>query len=149
MLVVYLDIVAPLYWWKEFDTYKVGTVVNSCTIVRSIAEKEFTLDDFSYESLFDQEREFNSKLNIGMLSYICEALNFYRNKYFETKDESFWRNILQLLPSSYNQRRTVMLNYEVLANIYALRKDSELDEWRDFCKIILNLPYSKLIIGSI
>lgn len=153
MIVVYLDIVAPLYWWKEFDTYKVGTVANSCNTMHKISEKKFTLADFSYEHLLITENSYGAPHythdgNTGVLAYICDVLNFYREKYLETKNKMFWWQMIQLLPSSYNQRRTVMLNYEVLANIYALRKDSKLDEWQDFCKIILNLPYSKLIIGN-
>lgn len=166
MITVYCDVTAPLYWWKEFDTYKVGTVANSCSTMHKIHEKEFTLDDFSHEHLTEfipgQElRGFTLEENdliplpndptygyssIGILkNIIIKALNFNRDRFLETKDKKYWWQMIQLLPSSYNQKRTIMLNYEVLANIYKWRKDHKLDEWRDFCKWIGSLPYSEII----
>lgn len=167
MITVYLDITAPLYWWKEFDTYKVGTVANSCSTMHKIADKEFTPDDFSHEHLFKEddvggmyysataEEEFTST---DVLKVIIEALNVYRKTYMAVKADTvsdydhmskeYWWQIIQLLPSSYNQKRTVMLNYEVLANIYKSRKDHKLDEWHTFCDWIESLPYSKLITAS-
>ena len=145
MITVYLDITAPLYWWKEFDTYKVGTVANSCSTMHKIAAKEFTLEDFSCEHLMDEldfERTFKTYLLITI-----DGLNEARNKYLETKDKFYWRQMIQLLPSSYNQKRTVMLNYGVLANIYKSRKNHKLDEWHTFCHWIDELPYSELITG--
>ena len=145
MITVYLDITAPLYWWKEFDTYKVGTVANSCSTMHKIAAKEFILEDFSCEHLMEEldfERTFKTYLLITI-----DGLNEARNKYLETKDKFYWWQMIQLLPSSYNQKRTVMLNYEVLANIYQSRKDHKLDEWHTFCHWIDELPYSELITG--
>lgn len=139
MITVYVDITAPLYWWKEFDTYKVGTVANSCSTMHKIHAKEFTLDDFSHEHLY---------LPLQDLRPTIDLLNTYRERYLETKDKSDWWQLIQLLPSSYNQRRTVMLNYEVLANIYKSRRNHKLDEWHVFCEWIENLPYSELIIGE-
>lgn len=139
MIPVYLDIVAPLYWWKEFDTYKLGTVCNSCSTMHKIHEKAFTLEDFSCEHLTDGYKE--------MIFYFIHRMNRAREQYIQTKDKTFWWQMIQLLPSSYNQRRTIMLNYEVLANIYEWRKDHKLDEWVDFCKWIESLPYSELITG--
>ena len=143
MITVYMDITAPLYWWKEFDTYKVGTVANSCSTMHKLASKEFTLDDFSHEHLV--------VASINSLKRIIEDLNACRDGYLsdtikdpEMKKEIWWQ-MIQLLPSSYNQKRTVMLNYEVLANIYKSRKNHKLDEWREFCKWIDELPYSELI----
>lgn len=153
MITVYVDLTAPLYWWKEFDTYKVGTVANSCSTMHKIAEKEFTLDDFSHEHLFSSYGDPSMNLNYGggyptgILRDIINALNTFRGWYLETKDKKYWWQIIQLLPSSYNQKRTVMLNYEVLANIYKSRKDHKLDEWREFCKWIETLPYSEIITG--
>jgi hypothetical protein len=158
MMPVYVRITAPLYWWKEFDTYKVGTVANSCSTMHKIAEKEFALEDFSHEHLdaFVPENEnhitieggeFISLNTEGHLRMVVHHLNFNREKYLETKDKRFWWQMIQLLPSSYNQTRNVMLNYEVLANIYRQRKNHKLDEWREFCKWIESLPYSELIIG--
>lgn len=141
MIVVYVDVTAPLYWWKEFDTYKVGTVRNSCSTMHKITEKEFTLDDFSHEHLL--ESGFNN-----CLLYVIQCLNAWRERYLETKDKRFWWQIIQLLPSSYNQKATLMLNYEVLANMYHSRKNHKLDEWREFCKWIETLPYSELITGE-
>lgn len=164
MITVYVDITAPLYWWKEFDTYKVGTVANSCSTMHKIHEKEFTMDDFSCEHLFTNDND--EELKIGdvvphiTLECVVTALNFYRNKFIEAqkkpmKDESkraevvkkYWWQMIQLLPSSYNQKRTVMLNYEVLVGIYKWRKEHKLDEWREFCKWIEQLPYSEIITG--
>ena len=141
MIVVYVDVTAPLYWWKEADTYKVGTVRNSCSTMHKITEKEFTLDDFSHEHLL--ESGFNN-----CLIYVIQCLNTWREKYLETNDKRFWWQIIQILPSSYNQRATLMLNYEVLANMYHSRKNHKLDEWREFCKWIETLPYSELITGD-
>ena len=141
MIVVYVDVTSPLYWWKEFDTYKVGTVRNSCSTMHKITEKEFTLDDFSHEHLL--ESGFNN-----CLLYVIQCLNAWRERYLETKDKRFWWQIIQLLPSSYNQKATLMLNYEVLANMYHSRKNHKLDEWREFCKWIETLPYSELITGG-
>ena len=147
MIVVYCDITAPLYWWKEFDTYKVGTVANSCSTMHKIAAKEFTLEDFSREHLLEKEDDMLwSAQNI--LDEVIMGLNHYRKKYLETKDKKYWWQMIQLLPSSYNQRRTVMLNYEVLANIYKSRRNHRLDEWHTFCEWIEGLPYSELITGK-
>lgn len=149
MVTVYFDITAPLYWWKEFDTYKVGTVANSCSTMHKIAEKEFTFDDFSCEHL-----ERRASLT---LKKVIDDLNYYREYYIslakqnvsgsDTKAKDIWWQMIQLLPSSYNQRRTVMLNYEVLANIYKSRRNHKLDEWHTFCDWIESLPYSELIRG--
>ena len=149
MITVYLDITAPLYWWKEFDTYKVGTVANSCSTMHKIAAKEFTLDDFSHEHLVTGPME--------VLGITIDVLNHYREKYLvATKTEEYtglpakdiWWQMIQLLPSSYNQKRTVMLNYEVLANIYKSRRHHKLDEWHTLCDWIESLPYSTLITGD-
>jgi hypothetical protein len=153
MIAVYLDITAPLYWWKEFDTYKVGTVANSCSTMHKIAGKAFTLNDFSYEHIddssltkFDYKKEaVYAESAFCLLKSMIIALNIYRERYLQTGDKKYWWQMIQLLPSSYNQRRTVMLNYEVLANIYRSRKNHKLDEWRKFCEWIENLPYSKII----
>lgn len=150
MMPVYVRITAPLYWWKEFDTYKVGTVANSCSTMHKIAAKEFTLEDFSYEHLDIRTRK--------ILEETIKVLNDYRNIYINYNPDDFeikgcpskkdlWWQLIQLLPSSYNQTRNVMLNYEVLANIYRQRKNHKLDEWREFCKWIESLPYSELITG--
>lgn len=169
MITVYLDITAPLYWWKEFDTYKIGTTANSCSTMHKIADKEFTLDDFSHDHLtkFIPGQDLNGWTleendlitlpndlsygysSIGILrDIIIKALNFNRERYLQTKDKKYWWQMIQLLPSSYNQRRTIMLNYEVLANIYKSRKSHKLDEWVDLCKWIETLPYSELITGE-
>lgn len=150
MIVVYVDILAPLYWWKEFDTYKVGTVANSCSTMHKIADKKFTLNDFSNEHLLenDMDIDWGDEIPFSLLMSIVNALNTYRHMYNETKDKKWWWQIIQLLPSSYNQKRTVMLNYEVLANIYKHRKDHKLDEWIDFCKWIEGLPFSSIITGG-
>lgn len=140
MITVYLDITAPLYWWKEFDTYKVGTVANSCSTMHKIHAKEFTLDDFSHEHLSIDERY--------LLEAIIEYLNQNRKEYIETDDKQHWWNLIQLLPTSYNQKRTVMLNYEVLTNIYHSRTGHKLQEWHVFCDWIKKLPYSELITGK-
>ena len=146
MIVAYVDITAPLYWWKEFDTYKVGTVANSCSTMHKIHAKEFTLDDFSHEHLItDEDTQTNY---IGVLDFLVDVLNKARAKYLETNDKRYWWQMIQLLPSSYNQKRTVMLNYEVLANMYESRKDHKLDEWVTFCKWIESLPYSEIITGD-
>lgn len=147
MINVSVDITAPLYWWKEFDTYKVGTVANSCSTMHKIHTKEFTLDDFSHEHLFTEEnlRYEAEPDSLKLLKTIINALNTYRLAYLEEGDKSVWWQMIQLLPTSYNQRRTVMLNYEVLANIYKSRKNHKLDEWVEFCKWVENLPYSELI----
>lgn len=166
MITVYLDITAPLYWWKEFDTYKVGTVANSCSTMHKIADKEFTLDDFSHEHLVD---DLDVRIEIGgtdhrdtgpmeVLGMTIDVLNHYREKYLAaTKTEEYtglpardiWWQMIQLLPSSYNQKRTVMLNYEVLANMYKSRRHHKLDEWHTLCDRIESLPYSKLITGGV
>lgn len=155
MITVYLDITAPLYWWKEFDTYKVGTVANSCSTMHKIAEKEFTLENFSCEHLLSYWGE--EKVNptiiypctpMQHLNQTIACLNVCRKKYLETKDKKYWWQMIQLLPSSYNQRRTVMLNYEVLANIYKSRRNHKLDEWHTLCDRIESLPYSALITGT-
>ena len=151
MITVYVDITAPLYWWKEFDTYKVGTVANSCSTMHKIAAKEFTLDDFSHEHLMPVNVEFVDYTlpitNIDIFQSIINVLNAAREKYLETKDKAYWWQMIQLLPSSYNQKRTVMLNYEVLANIYKSRRNHKLDEWHAFCDWIEGLPYSEIITG--
>jgi hypothetical protein len=138
MIVVYADITAPLYWWKEYDTYKVGTVANSCSTMHKIHAKEFVLDDFSHEHL----------LNTAILQENIKWLNAYRDLYLKSKEKIHWWQMIQLLPSSYNQKRTVMLNYEVLANMYHDRKNHKLDEWRKFCEWVEGLPLSEIIIGE-
>lgn len=149
MITVYVDITAPLYWWKEFDTYKVGTVANSCSTMHKIHEKEFYEEDFSFERLESGYEEY--KGDDAMHTAYCSmqntisALNRLRYMYNITKNKKYWDAMIQLLPTSYNQKRTVMLNYEVLANIYKSRKNHKLDEWKDFCKWIEGLPYSELI----
>ena len=140
MIAVYIDVTAPLYWWKEFDTYKVGTVANSCSTMHKIHEKEFTLEDFSCEHL--------TPWNETVLANLIVELNANRDRYLRTKEKEDWWQMIQLLPSSYNQKRTVMFNYEVLANMYKSRKDHKLDEWRNFCSWIKTLPYSELITGE-
>lgn len=150
MINVSLDIVAPLYWWKEFDTYKVGTVANSCSTMHKIAAKNFTLDDFSHEHLIsdsDKELAWGDWIPLFWLEHLIRILNENRMKYINTGNELYWWQMIQLLPSSYNQRRTVTLNYAVLRNMYKARKIHKLDEWREFCKWIETLPYSELITG--
>ncbi len=139
MITVTADITAPLYWYKEYDTYKVGTVANSCSTMHKIADKEFTLDDFSHEYL-------NEK-SLYMLNDTIQYLNAVREAFIETKDKHYWWQMIQLLPSSYNQRRTVQLNYAVLKNIYHARRNHKLDEWILFCGWIERLPYAELITG--
>ena len=142
MIVVYANITAPLYWWKEFDAYKVGTVANSCSTMHKIADKEFTLSDFSHEHL--------NKETLIKLQEVIEYLNISRDCFrSDSSRKDYWWQMIQLLPSSYNQKRTIMLNYEVLANMYESRKNHKLDEWRDFCKWIETLQYSELITGEI
>ena len=158
MIAVYVDITAPLYWWKEFDTYKVGTVANSCSTMHKIADKKFTLDDFSHEHLgvlipaeLNDGEEVFQNLWIESLKRTIEDLNIARGFYIHEQNadlkKKYWRQMIQLLPSSYNQRRTVMLNYEVLANMYKSRKNHKLDEWHVLCDWIKTLPYSELITG--
>ena len=169
MIHVQMDITAPLYWWKEFDTYKVATTSNSCSTMHKIAAKPFGLEDFSHEHIMHDDEGWNieeeyaeGESPLAVLEYNVTVLNFYRKKYLETKTKpmeeevkraplikAYWQQMIQLLPSSYNQKRTVMLNYEVLANIYKSRKDHKLDEWRDLCTWIEGLPYSELITGGV
>lgn len=149
MITVYVDITAPLYWWKEFDTYKVGTTANSCSTMHKIQAKEFTFEDFSCEHLDEPSK--------AILGVVINELNNNRGWYndynrlvsegdfTDVERKQFWWNMIQLLPSSYNQKRTVMLNYEVMANIYKSRKNHKLDEWRMFCDWILTLPYGSLL----
>ena len=164
MIVVYVDILAPLYWWKEFDTYKVGTVANSCSTMHTIHKKPFDISDFSSEHLlgFYEDENFNPVCDLSIpigypsnemcprdiLNETIVMLNAARRKYLETKDKKYWWQMIQLLPSSYNQKRTVMLNYEVLANIFAARCNHKLDEWYDFCYWIRELKLSALITGE-
>ena len=169
MITVYVDITAPLYWWKEFDTYKVGTVANSCSTMHKIHDKEFTQEDFSYEHLDDiwgyepEVRDMAPTIEFethtdkitnyvlgpdNILKLTIKMLNRCRDLYLKTKEKTYWWQMIQLLPSSYNQKRTVMLNYEVLANIYKSRKNHKLDEWHTFCDWIESLPYSELITGQ-
>ena len=170
MITVYVDITAPLYWWKEFDTYKVGAVANSCSTMHKIHEKEFTMEDFSHEHLddiwgyepevrdmaptieFETHTDKITNYVLGpddILNLTIKMLNRCRDLYLKTKEKTYWWQMIQLLPSSYNQKRTVMLNYEVLANIYKSRRNHKLDEWKDFCKWIESLPYSELITGQL
>ena len=165
MIVVYVDITAPLYWWKEFDTYKVGTVANSCSTMHKIADKEFTKDDFSHEHLWGAwdidvpENEADTDcyledqyaevfLPFDILEGTIKMLNKARELFLETNNKKYWWQMIQLLPSSYNQKRTVMLNYEVLAGIYKWRHNHKLDEWHTFCNWIENLPYNEFITGG-
>ena len=155
------DITAPLYWWKEADTYKVGTVANSCSTMHTAHKKEFVLDDFSHEHLIDYCLYSCDEVDVpiidgvphvrcGGLQLLCltiNILNYYRRKYLETNDKKYWWQIIQLLPSSYNQKRTVLLNYEVLMNMYHSRKNHKLDEWRKFCEWIETLPYMRELLG--
>ena len=145
MIVVYVDVTAPLYWWKEYDTYKVGTVANSCSTMHKIHAKEFTVDDFSHEHLFKDDE---MQTNTDVLQFVIDALNFARADYLKTNDKRYWWQMIQLLPSSYNQRRTLMLNYEVLAKIYRSRRNHKLDEWHTFCDWVESLPESHLITGK-
>lgn len=145
MLPVMMDIDAPLYWWKEFDTYKVGTVANSCSTMHKIAAKEFTLDDFSHDHLLGNAAQYNGYVPTSVLECIIGTLNEFRELYLESKNKIFWWQMIQLLPSSYNQKRTVFLNYAVLANMYHQRKGHKLDEWHDFCDMIEKFPYNEFI----
>ena len=149
MIIVSCDITAPLYWWKEMDTYKVGTVADSCSTMHKIADKEFTLDDFSHEHLLTDatvvtwdDQDYTDAAADHLYDTVG-LLNAYRDKYLETKDKTYWWQLIQLLPSSYNQKRTWMANYQVLKRIYYARKDHKLDEWHDFCRWIEWLPYAK------
>lgn len=165
MITVYLDITAPLYWWKEFDTYKVGTVANSCSTMHKITAKEFDVNDFSHEHIEELDGDEYS-MSYDWLLRTVDILNYYRKKYNTASEKLkrditnaerkhvlaqqklFWWQMIQLLPSSYNQKRTVMLNYEVLANIYKSRRNHKLDEWHTLCDWIETLPYSELITGK-
>ena len=150
MMPVYVRITAPLYWWKEFDTYKISTVSNSCSTMHKIAEKELTWDDFSVDHL-KRVREC-SLGDVGptlVMESIINGLNYWRSKYLKTKSKDDWWQMIQLLPSSYNQTRNVMMNYEVLSNIYKSRQNHKLDEWREFCEWIKTLPYSDLILAAV
>lgn len=140
------DITAPLYWWKEYDTYKVGTVANSCSTMHKIHEKEFTLQDFSTEHIGNVPN--CDPMYYGALECVIMALNEARHCFLDTGDKSYWWQMIQLLPSSYNQKRTVLLNYAVLRNMYHARKDHKLDEWHDFCAWVETLPYAKELIIS-
>ena len=137
MINVTMDVTAPLYWWKEFDTYKISTVTNSCSTMHRIADKEFTLDDFSHEHLMQGGLE--------CIKNLCKDLNMCREQYLAKHDKEWWWQMIQLLPSSYNQKRTVQLNYAVLRNMYHARRNHKLDEWRDFCSWVESLPYAELI----
>ena len=156
MMPVYVRITAPLYWWKEFDTYKVGTVANSCSTMHKIQAKEFTLDDFSCEHIHIRQstdilKETIDALNVFRDVYLNGGILSYENgnqRCYGKNDKEIWWQMIQLLPSSYNQTRNVMMNYEVLANIYKSRRGHKLDEWIEFCKWIETLPYSELIIGG-
>lgn len=157
MIEVYVDITAPLYWWKEFDTYKVGTVANSCSTMHKIAAKEFTEDDFSHEHLLDVTTSKDNEsvylngiehTSRGVLLNLIDCLNHFRRLYLKTKDKKYWWQMIQLLPSSYNQKRTIMLSYEVLANIYKSRRHHKLDEWHTLCDWIEDLPHSEMITGG-
>jgi hypothetical protein len=138
MITVYVDITAPFYWWKEYDTYKVSTVANSCSTMHTIHKKPLSVDDFSHEHLTAMTNE--------VLISITNVLNLYMEEFKRTGDKEAWWQIIQLLPTSFNQKRTVMLNYEVLANMYKSRKDHKLDEWMNFCSWAMSLPYAKELI---
>ena len=147
MITVYLDVTAPLYFWKEFDTYRVGVEKNSCSTMHKIHAKEFDVNDFSHEHVEELTGD-DYNMSYDFLLRTIDILNYYRKKFLETNVKTYWWQMIQLLPSSYNQKRTVMLNYEVLANIYKSRRDHKLDEWHTFCDWIERLPYSELIIGK-
>lgn len=153
MIPVWVTINAPLYWWKEFDTYKVGTVCNSCSTMHKIHAKEFELEDFSHEKLIKDEDltsyggEWLTPLHI--LQITIDTLNGAREEFIKTKEKKYWEQMIQLLPTSYNQKRTILLNYEVLVNIYQWRRNHKLDEWHTFCRWIEELPYSELITGKV
>lgn len=159
-ITVSCDITAPLYWWKEYDTYKVGTVANSCSTMHTICKKEFSITDFSREHLITLDYQYYNVLDteeieriefqtasLQILSLVVQTLNNYRKLYLETHDKKYWWQIIQLLPSSYNQRRTVLLNYEVLLNMYHARKNHKLDEWRKFCEWVESLPYMEVCLN--
>ena len=152
MITVTMDITAPLYWWKEFDTYKIGTVANSCSTMHKIHSKEFTLDDFSTENLFEYKKVYDNKIHcippLELFETTITVLNIFRRMYIETKNKDFWWQMIQLLPSSYNQKRTVQMNYQVLANIYKSRKGHKLDEWQVFREWCETLPYFVEIYGE-
>ena len=135
MVTVIMDITAPLYWWKEYDTYKVGTVANSCSTMHKIQAKKFEMSDFSVEHL----------RSLRVMHEVIDELNFYRDKFNKSKSKDDWWEMIQLLPTSYNQKRTVHLNYEVLGTIYHQRRHHKLDEWHVFCDTIKTLPYSEFI----
>ena len=156
MITVTVDLTAPLYWWKEYDTYKVGTVANSCSTMHKIHDKQFTLADFSCDRMFDTdngwiESEDGTKYLSPLTFFegIVHQLNVYREKYLATKDKVWWEQMIQLLPTNYNQKRTVQVNYAVLKNMYHSRKNHKLDEWREFCRWVEALPYSELITGTL
>lgn len=158
MIVVYVDVTAPLYWWKELETYKVGTVSNSCSTMHSIHKKPFFVDDFSCEDILDScdqpliSARWQERVDWSPYEVFCTIvglLNRCREMYLETGEKIWWRQIIQFLPSNYNQRRTLMLNYEVLANIYRARRNHKLTEWREFCRWVETLPYSELITGGV
>lgn len=154
MITVYVDITAPLYWWKEFDTYKVATVANSCSTMHKIHARKFTLEDFSCEHLFDRYGDPSMNLNYGgkhpidMMYDLIRTLNHFRHWYLETKDKKYWWQMIQLLPSSYNQKRTVMMNYEVLANIYKSRRDHKLDEWAEHKAEMIDVTTSEDLVNG-
>ena len=147
MINVTLDITAPLYWWTEYDTYKVGTVRNSCSKMHKIHEKEFTLDDFSIDDFYFEDDECGMYLS-DMFKNVVADCEFLRKKFVETGDKKYWRGLIQLLPESYNQRATVQLNYAVLRNMYHSRKNHKLDCWRTFCEWVETLPYAEELICS-
>ncbi len=140
MIMVWCDITAPLYWWKEFDTYRAGVEKNSCSTMHKIHSEPFDLEDFSIEHL--------NQFSLKALNFTIDMLNASRDAFIATKDKEYWWQMIQLLPSSYNQKRTVMMSYEALANMYKWRKDHKLDEWREFCNWVEKLPYSELITGG-
>lgn len=152
MIIFSCDIIAPIYWWKEMDTYKVGTVRNSCSTMHKIMSKEFEMDDFSHDKMVsngvileEEERKSSVWDSCGTLLRVIDTLNYFRDNYMLHPIKSYWYSIIQLLPSSYNQRATWTANYEVLRNIYHARKNHKLDEWHEFCDMIEALPYSELI----
>ena len=148
MIVVYVDVTAPLYWWKEACTYRIGTTMNSCSTMHKLHDKPLTLDDFSCDLLWGNKDYRDVDEPIGIMNSVVDMINDLREDFVDTNDKDFWYQMIQLLPSSYNQRRTWMLNYEVLHNIYHARKNHKLDEWHQFCDWIETLPYSELITGG-
>lgn len=146
MITVTADLTAPLYWWKEYDTYKVGTVADSCSTMHKIQEHEFTIADFSMEHIGEVPN--CDPMYYGAMEYVIMALNEARNCFLDTKDKAYWWQMIQLLPTSYNQKRTVQVNYAVLKNMYHARKNHKLDEWHKFCRWVEALPYSELITGK-